>query len=223
MPSSPPPRMRIVVENNYGYTGPTATMEGARTEPGVERVDVDADGVGCRKVWHSDEISPSLVPKLSLANGLVYVYTQDPGDSDDSWFLTALDFRTGKTVWDRFTGQGIAFNNNYAPVSIGPDGSAYVGVLGGLLLVRDKSAPLPHAVTRPKIKLRAKRRGKRVRFTATAPSGGVVAPVRGARVKVGRRAKRTNGRGRATLKVKRGRAVAPKRGYRRGTKKVPRR
>ena len=131
----------IVVENNHGYTGPTATTEGARTQPGIERVDVDADGVGCRKVWHSDEISPSLVPKLSLANGLVYVYTQNPGDSDDSWFLTVLDFRTGKTVWDRFTGQGIAFNNNYAPVSIGPDGSAYVGVLGGLLLVRDKSAP----------------------------------------------------------------------------------
>ena len=213
----------IVVENNYGYTGPTSTMEGARTEPGIERVDVDADGVGCRKVWHSDEISPSLVPKLSLANGLVYVYTQNPGDSDDSWFLTALDFRTGKTVWDRFTGQGIAFNNNYAPVSVGPDGSAYVGVLGGLLLVRDKSAPLPHAETRPKIKLRAKRRGKRVRFTATAPSGGVVAPVRGARVKVGRRAKRTDGRGRATLKVKRGRAIATKRGYRRGATKVPRR
>ncbi len=167
-----------MVENNYGYTGPTATMEGARTEPGIERVDVDADGVGCRKVWHSDEISPSLVPKLSLANGLVY--TQDPGDSDDSWFLTALDFRTGKTVWDRFTGQGIAFNNNYAPVSIGPDGSAYVGVLGGLLLVRDKGASLPFAETRPKVNLRAKRRGKRVRFTATAPSGGVMAPVRGA-------------------------------------------
>ena len=68
----------IVVENNYGYTGPTATELGARTEPGIERVDIDADGEGCRKVWHSDEISPSLVPKLSLGNGLVYVYTQDP-------------------------------------------------------------------------------------------------------------------------------------------------
>jgi hypothetical protein len=213
----------IVVENNYGYTGPTATAEGARTKPGIERIDVDADGVGCRKVWHSDEISPSLVPKLSLANGLVYVYTQKPGDSDDSWYLTALDFRTGKTVWDRFTGQGIGFNNNYAPVSIGTEGSAYVGVLGGLLLVRDKSSPLPHADTRPKIRLRAKRRGKRVRFTATAPSGGVRAPVRGARVKVGRRVKRTGARGRATLKVKRGRAVATKTAYRRGTAKVPRR
>ena len=223
----------LVVENNYGYTGPTSTTQGSRTKPGIERVDIDADGVGCRKVWHSDEISPSLVPKLSLGNGLVYVYTQDQeGDDDDPWFLTALDFRTGKTVWKRLTGQGLAYNNNYAPVTIGPDGTAYVGVLGGLVLVRDKSAPLPHPETRPRIKLRAKRRGDRVRFTATAPSGGVIAPVRRARVRVGNRRARTNERGRATLKVPRGRraridaaksrAVATKAGYRRGSAKVPR-
>ena len=213
----------LIVENNHGYTGPTATMNGARTQPGIERVDIDADGRGCRRVWRSDEISPSVVPKLSLANGLVYVYTQDAeGDLDDPWFLTALDFRTGETVWKRLTGQGLGFNNNYAPVSIGPDGTAYVGVLGGLLLVRDKSAPVPAAETRPKIGLRAKRRGKRVRFRAKAPSGGVVAPVRGARVKVGKRSKRTNRRGRVSMKVKDGRAVAKKRGYRHGAVKVPR-
>ena len=213
----------LIVENNYGYTGPTATSNGARTQPGIERVDIDADGEGCVKVWRSDEISPSVVPKLSLSNGLVYVYTQDPeGDPDDPWFLTALDFRTGKTVWKRLTGQGIGFNNNYAPVSIGPDGTAYVGVLGGLLLVRDKSAPVPPQETRPRIKLRARRHGKRVRVRATAPSGGVVAPVPGARVKVGKRRATTNARGRARLRSKGRRAVATKPGYRRGRAKVNR-
>ena len=212
----------LIVENNYGYTGPTATSMGARTEPGVERVDIDADGEGCVKVWHSDEISPSLVPKLSLANGLVYVYTQDPeGDPDDPWFLTALDFRTGKTVWKYLTGEGIPYNNNYAPVSLGPDGAAYVGVLSGLVLVRDKSAP-PAAETRPKLRVKARRRGTRVRVRVKAPSGGVVAPVRGARVKVGRRTKKTNARGRATLRSKGRRAVARKPGYRRDRAKVKR-
>ena len=33
---------------------------------------------GCRTVWHSDERAPSVVPKLSLANGLVYTYTKPP-------------------------------------------------------------------------------------------------------------------------------------------------
>jgi hypothetical protein len=210
----------LIVENNYGYTGPTSVMNGDRTQPGIERVDIDADGEGCFKVWHSDEISPSLVPKLSLSSGLVYIYTQDAeGDPDDPWFLTALDFRTGETVWKRLTGQGLGFNNNYAPVTIGPDGTAYVGVLGGLLLVRDKTAPTT-VETRPKLRIRAKRRGKRVRIRVKAPSGGVVAPVRGARVKVGKRTKKTNGRGRAVVRSKGDRAIAKKRGYRRGRASV---
>ena len=212
----------LIVENNYGYTGPTAVMNGQRTQPGIERVDIEPDGEGCTTVWHSDEISPSLVPKLSLSSGLVYIYTQDAeGDSDDPWFLTALDFRTGRTVWKRLTGQGLGFNNNYAPVSIGPDGSAYVGVLGGLLLVRDKTPPATQE-TRPKLKVKARRHGKRVRVRVRARSGGVVAPVRGAKVRVGKHKATTGRRGRARIKSKAGRAVAKKAGYRRGKAKVKR-
>jgi hypothetical protein len=132
----------LVVENNYGYTGPTATQGNAVTEPGVERVDLDADGSGCHTVWRSQERSPSLVPKLSLENGLVYLYTKeaDP-NGDDPWYLTAVDFRTGRTVWKRLSGKGLGFNNNYAPVTLGPDGTAYVGAIGGLVALRDRVAP----------------------------------------------------------------------------------
>ncbi len=56
----------MVVENNYGYTGPTSTARAAHTHAGVERVDIDEDGAGCHELWHSDEVSPSVVPKLSL-------------------------------------------------------------------------------------------------------------------------------------------------------------
>jgi hypothetical protein len=128
----------IVVENNFGYTGPTTTMNGASTAPGIERIDINRTGTGCRPVWHSDERAPSAVPKLSLANGLVYAYTKPPrSDGVDAWYLTALSFRSGKTVYERLAGTGLGFNSNYAPVSIGPDGTAYVGVLGGLVLLRD--------------------------------------------------------------------------------------
>jgi hypothetical protein len=34
-------------------------------------------------------------------------------------------------------GSGIGYNNNYAPVTLGPDGTAYVGTLGGLVALRD--------------------------------------------------------------------------------------
>jgi hypothetical protein len=133
----------LVVENNYGYSGPTATEGGKSTSPGLERVDLDAGG-GCHSAWRSAERAPSVVPKLSARNGIVYSYTKDPG-SADAWYLTALDFRSGATLYKRLGGEGLGFNNNYAPVTLGPDGTAYVGTLGGLVALRDKTPP-PGAV-----------------------------------------------------------------------------
>lgn len=129
----------MIVENNYGYSGPAATEQGATTSPGLARVDIKDDLSGCRTVWRSNEIAPSVVPKLSLANGLVYTYTK-PADSNgtDAWYLTAIDFRKGTTVYKKLAGTGLGFNNNYAPVSLGPGGTAYVGALGGLVLLRDR-------------------------------------------------------------------------------------
>lgn len=135
-------RNSLVVENNYGYTGPAATMDGATTQPGLARVDVRRDGSGCRTVWRSDEIAPTVVPKLSLETGLVYTYTKPPrSDGVDAWYFTALDFCTGARQYRRLTGTGLGFNNNYAPVSLGPDGVAYVGVLGGLVRIADSTPP----------------------------------------------------------------------------------
>jgi hypothetical protein len=128
----------IVVENNYGYTGPSATLNGASTAPGIQRIDINSAGTGCTPVWYSAQRAPSAVPKLSLAAGLVYAYTKPPrSDGIDAWYLTALSFRTGKTVYERLAGTGLGYNSNYAPVSLGPDHTAYVGALGGLILLRD--------------------------------------------------------------------------------------
>lgn len=122
----------LIAENNYGYSGVAATMNGGVTAPGLTRVDV-VNG-HCRTIWTSQERAPSVVPKLSLANGLVYTYTKPQrSDNVDAWYLTALDFGTGRTVYRRLAGTGFGYNNNYSPVSIAPDGSAYVGVLGGIV------------------------------------------------------------------------------------------
>ena len=148
----------IVTENNHGYGGPTSTEMGKTAGPGLARVDVvpvkatknknkakrkQKKGRGkvkrhvCRVEWTSPEHAPSVVPKVSLANGLVYTYTKPPRpQGDDPWYFTALDFRTGATVFKRLAGDGLGFNNNYAPVTLGPDGTAYVGVLGGLVSFR---------------------------------------------------------------------------------------
>jgi hypothetical protein len=107
------------------------------------RVDVRADGRGCRKVWtNRTERVPSVVSKLSLATGLLHTFTKDPdpvNPTADAWFWTAVDFRTGRTVWKRLAGTGLGFNNHYAGIAIGPNGTEYVGGIGGLMAVRDSS------------------------------------------------------------------------------------
>jgi hypothetical protein len=135
----------LMVENNYGYSGVTSVQNGATTLPGLERVDIKPakkltgdPARNCKSKWVSEEIAPSVVPKLSLGAGLVYTYTKpDLGSNTDAWYFTALDWRTGKTRFKQLAGYGLGFNNNYAPVTIGPDGAAYVGVLGGLVRIAD--------------------------------------------------------------------------------------
>ena len=126
-------RRSVVAENNHAYTGPSSVMGSATTSPGLQRVTVDRDGRGCRTVWRSEEIAPSVVPKLAAGSGLVFTYTKPPGEA---WYLTAIDYRTGETVYKRASGAGLGYNNNFAPVTIGPDDTAYVGVLGGITRFR---------------------------------------------------------------------------------------
>lgn len=128
----------VIIENNYGYSGVQSTMLGRTTTPGFARVMVGDDG--CRVAWTNDTVAaPTSVPKASLGNGLVYAYTK-PARSDliDAWYLTALDIRTGRVVWSRLTGTGIQWNNHYASIYLGPDGTAYVATVAGLVRVADR-------------------------------------------------------------------------------------
>jgi hypothetical protein len=129
----------LVVENNYGYRDPFGPLAGTITEPGFARVDVGADGRACRRVWtNTTERGATVVPKLSTRTGLIYTYTQEPDPAGTQrWSWEALDFRTGRTVWKQLAGTGAAYNNNYAGLALGPDGTAYLGVLGGLVALRD--------------------------------------------------------------------------------------
>jgi hypothetical protein len=128
----------MMIENNYGYTGPGSVTAGALTAPGFERVDINQDGRGCHRVWtNSTESAPTVVSKLSLATGLIYTYTKGPGVLDP-WYWTALDFRTGRVVFKQLAGTGsLGFNNNYAGLALSRRGTAYLGTLGGLIAFRD--------------------------------------------------------------------------------------
>jgi hypothetical protein len=130
----------LFVENNYGYQDPFfGPAKGSPTTPGFARVDVAPDGSGCRLVWSTDQVQAStVVPKLSAVTGLIYVYERLPApDGEQPWYWTAIDAHTGQVAWRRYAGSGLAFNNNYAGIALGRDGSAYLGVFGGLLRLRD--------------------------------------------------------------------------------------
>ena len=133
----------FIVENNYSDSGAGFLEKNPTSYPGVIRVDMNEDCSDAFVVWESDEASATVVPKLSTGNGLVYLYTREMNEDIPkkavAWYLTAVDFETGETVYKVFTGCGKNWNNSYGPITIGPNNSAYVGVFNGLISISDKT------------------------------------------------------------------------------------
>jgi hypothetical protein len=147
----------LIVENNYGYDltkwndviGGGLKLGGNLgliSAPGMDRIDIVANGSGCRIVWRNDHIhTPSAVAKADAANGLIYTYEKlkDPGAPGAGvWSWTAVDYRTGRIVWRRLAGHGGLYNNHYAGIALGRNPgtgktSLYVGGIGGIVALRD--------------------------------------------------------------------------------------
>ncbi|MFV0934086.1 hypothetical protein [Pseudomonas jessenii] len=129
----------IILENNAGYTSAFAQKDWQAVHGGISRIDIRTDESGCDRIWESKERSPSVVPKLSVSNGLLYFYTFEPQpDGENAWYLMALDFDSGQTRFKALSGVGQAFDNNWSPITLAPDGTAYVGTFGGLVALWDK-------------------------------------------------------------------------------------
>ncbi|KEI72695.1 hypothetical protein [Endozoicomonas elysicola] len=133
----------IIIENNFGYSSAVQQKEWDVIPGGITRIDIRKDESGCDVVWNSPEKAPSVVPKLSADNGLVYFYTfeQQKNAEDVAWYLMALDANSGKTAFKIRTGAGMAFDNNWAPITIGTDGTAYVGTIKGIIAIWDEPQP----------------------------------------------------------------------------------
>jgi len=126
----------LVVENNSGYLNPTTRVAGAAQAGVVAKVAIDQRG--CHTAWTNPVLSPSVVPKLSRANGMLYLYSpQSQAPGVDAWYLTVVDWNTGKTVARIHTGDGPPYDNAWAPITLGPHGYAYISCFGGLISVHD--------------------------------------------------------------------------------------
>ena len=114
---------------------------------GLVRVDIREDESGCDMVWESAERSPSVVPKLSLKNGVVYFYTyervpmlnpQSDAHEINAWYVIGLDYQTGETLFKLHTGNGQNYDNNWSPITIAPDDTLYVGTTKGIVAIWDE-------------------------------------------------------------------------------------
>jgi len=151
----------LIVGNTYGYTDPFSENP---TAGGLMRFDYDPDTGGFVHVegWpavgHFD--GKTATPKLSTANGLLYVYHRDTeAEGHQDWQVTALDFRSGWPVFSikgyfdtkefddntmrivrRMTlGKGHygrkVFNNIWGTFSFGPDNSIFIGTFRGYVRI----------------------------------------------------------------------------------------
>lgn len=131
----------IILENNAGFKSAHLQKDWNAIAGGVVRVDVRANETGCDTVWESPLKSPSVVAKMSAASGIAYFYSFDlvkdaDGKQTQDWSIVGLDFRSGTQVIKIPTGRGKPFDNNWASMSIAPNGDLYVGMTGGLVQVR---------------------------------------------------------------------------------------
>ena len=126
----------LLVENNYGYLNAGSRLQQAHIPGSVTKVAVTANS--CHVAWTNPVVSPSVVPKLARGNGMLYLYSPKPVAGNlDAWYLTVVDWQTGKTVSRIQTGVGPAYDNAWAPITLGPGGYAYISCFGGLISVHD--------------------------------------------------------------------------------------
>ena len=126
----------VIAENNWGRN----SFPRSRPTPGLTRVDIvrqDDTTYFCKQIWTSDEKS-ICVFKLSLGSGLVYTYWRRESCPVTHWYLTAVDFATGETVYKKLVGTGLGYNNWAGALFLHPDGGiAYSTTIFGLVMIRD--------------------------------------------------------------------------------------
>ena len=158
----------FMVANTYGYVDPFVIND---TPGGLMRFDYDVNEQTflAQSNWppyREPFDAKSATPKLSTANGLLYVYNKDiPADpsANEDWQLTAIDFVTGTRVFSikpYFEEGGFndnvkglkqkmslgkehydrkVFNNLWGTFAFGPNNSLYIGAYRGFVRFRSKS------------------------------------------------------------------------------------
>jgi hypothetical protein len=137
----------VFVASTYGYPYPSLPEGAEPSEPetapfdgGVERIDLNQDGSGCSPRWQ-DEVRSAAVPRLDVANGILYtVQDTDPLEPDgtglsDVYSEDAIDAATGQVLHQAPLGVGYAFNTLQLAPTIVPGEVMYQGTITGILRI----------------------------------------------------------------------------------------
>lgn len=150
----------VFVASSYGYpypaypddAGPIApTAKDGEFPGGMTRIDVDADGKGCHEVW-TNTVRSAAVPKLSVADGLIYTTVRrglsplDPAATSalDSYAFTAIDAGTGKQLGTTYLGATTLGDTLQLAGNASPSGGVYwQGSVSGVSRIGDGSVRTP--------------------------------------------------------------------------------
>jgi len=127
----------VVVTNNHGYSSPRSALLGFTSGHGLARVDL-VDGA-CVERWSSETVSSSSGVTASRPDGLLYAWTKRPSlVGVSAWYLTAVDAETGRSMWAVRTGTGLLAGSDGSQITLGAEGTAWIGTLAGLVRVHDR-------------------------------------------------------------------------------------
>ncbi|WP_210742539.1 hypothetical protein [Nocardia veterana] len=141
----------VFVASTYGYPYPALPDNAGPSDParadftgGMVRIDVNADGKGCTRVWTS-EVKSAAVPRLSLADGLIYtvarknevagIGTGSAGALIDTYHLVAIDAATGAEKSSRLIGTSTVHDTLQMVGTIAPGRVQYQGTTTGLFRI----------------------------------------------------------------------------------------
>lgn len=126
----------VVIEDNGGFE--LFFGDPQSTNKGLAKIRVHEDLKGAEIVWENNDLKASTTPILSTSNGIIYSYCVKKGSKGhDAWYLSMVDWETGKTVYEYWVGSGRNYPDMLQPVVL-DSGAFYIGTRTGILVVRDK-------------------------------------------------------------------------------------
>jgi len=136
----------VVVAGTFGYPYPALPDDAGPSEPasapfsgGMTRVDINRGR--CEVSWKNDDVRSAAVPKLSLAEGLIYTMERRSltGEEStgplDTYDLVALDFATGAVMGRATVGATTADDTLQLAGNTGPGRVLWQGTITGLLRI----------------------------------------------------------------------------------------